>query len=228
MANLGQPDAFAACQEALNTLFAWTHDLRGLHYLLLTGTCAFFPSSLWTGQDVVDLSCDERFVALLGYTAAELKQFFEPQLKAVAERRQLSEAELMAELERHCGGYSFDGATRLYCPAAVNQFMEGPETAGDDCVMQSAAALIAPYLGQLRLKPNYWEQAGAETLVLRRSELLGSNDYRQLKLTPLLVQLGLMTFKEDLDPGESSDFMHGYACGFTNAAAEHCCKQLVR
>lgn len=227
-ANWGQPDAFAACQEVLNTLFAWTRELRSLHYLLLTGTCAFCQNELGAGQDLRDLSMDARFAALLGYTEAEIKQYFASELKAAAARLQLSESELMTELERHYGGYSFDGVTQLFCPAAINQFMACPELSWDAHIMQAARARIAPFLSKWRLKPNYWEQATAGTLEVMRYQLLSCCDYREIRLTPLLVQLGLLTFKQDLDPGDDCDLLHGYACGFTNEAAAHCCEQMLR
>ena len=82
-----------------------------------------------------DISVDDDYAALGGFTEEEIRQYFKPDLQAAANRLRISDDELMALLRERFGGYSFEEPdfftsfdkpkSELFCPAAVVNFLAG-------------------------------------------------------------------------------------------------------
>ena len=99
-----------------------------LRFLFAAGITKFGFTNVFCDQHN-DISLSPAYGALLGFTEEEIRQNFGPFLTKAAEALAMSENELLARLHARYGGFCFDGsgATRLYCPWSVLNFLKAPE-----------------------------------------------------------------------------------------------------
>ncbi|HOU16162.1 MAG TPA: AAA family ATPase [Anaerolineae bacterium] len=90
-------------------------------FVLLTGVSRFSRVSVFSAlNNLNDLSMQEDYATLLGYTEAELDRYFQPHLARLAEKLASSAAETRAALARQYNGYRFsEGPHRVYNPFSV-------------------------------------------------------------------------------------------------------------
>jgi len=165
-----------------------------LRFLFLTGVSKFAKMNVFSGlNNLMDITLDERYATLLGYTQDELEANFPDRIEALCEHVALDREECLAKIRDWYNGYRFHPrAERVYNPFST---------------------LL---LFQKREFGNYWFETGTPTFLLkliRRSALppeeigtvrLGSaafSAYEPERLTPypLLFQTGYVTIA-DYDP----------------------------
>lgn len=96
--------------------------------LFITGICRH--SDFFSGADFVrDISMDQKYGALLGYTRAEIRQYFLPYLKRAAAILNLSIDDCLEKMAGSYDGYCFseDAATHVFNPWSVMNFLDMPE-----------------------------------------------------------------------------------------------------
>lgn len=71
-----------------------------------------------------DLTLDERFTTLLGYTETELRYFYAEYITEGARRHNCSEEDVLAKIKFHYNGYSWDGIedNKVYNPFPIVNF----------------------------------------------------------------------------------------------------------
>ena len=116
--NLTDPDTARAMREGLRNLYS---VLKGrdadLRFVFLTGVSKFSKVSLFSGlNNLNDITVDDRYAALCGYTEDDLDTVFAPEFTAAAaEGRPLDRRQVRAWYN----GYSWGGPQRVYNPFDV-------------------------------------------------------------------------------------------------------------
>ena len=96
-----------------------------IRFLFLTGISKFTKAGVFsTLNNLNDLSLNENYGALLGYTEKELVDYFSEHLDAGAKKLNITVDELVDKMRNYYNGFCFDGKQKVYCPFSVLNFFE--------------------------------------------------------------------------------------------------------
>ena len=99
-----------------------------IRFILLTGISKFSKVGVFSAlNNLEDISMDEQFNDIVGYTQTELEYFFNDRITNVALKLKITETELLERLQEYYDGFSFDGKTRLYNPFSIMQCLKKEE-----------------------------------------------------------------------------------------------------
>ena len=165
-----------------------------LRFVLLTGISKITKMGVFSAiNNLSDISMDEEFGALCGYTQSELEENFGGWIDATAEKLGLSRVELLDKARAYYDGFSFDGVTRVYNPFSMLQFFQK---------------------GAFR---NYWYESGSPSFIpdylkarhefslekfrhIMVSELfIGAHEIEQAEPESFLFQAGYLTIEKIQD-----------------------------
>jgi hypothetical protein len=94
-----------------------------LRFVFITGITKFSKINVFSALNhLKDISLNDDYATLLGYTQQELEQHFEPYMPLAAAKNEMNRAELLAELKHWYNGYSWDGITKVYNPFSILNF----------------------------------------------------------------------------------------------------------
>ena len=229
---LDDEEAFNSVRETLAVFYSWLRTLTNVRFALITGIMRYRDASLFTGQDVQDISMDPDFANLVGYTQEELVTNYAPYIEAAAQVFNISQDELLLRLEQYYDGFCFDydAEVNLYCPDSINKFFA-----------PVARKLISGKSKKLPVFDHYWMDSSNATVALRsylhrekpavdkvvelcRQELIidqsiittptNFNDITDLQV---LFQSGFITLKSVTEESkECPPTEREYKCGLTN------------
>jgi hypothetical protein len=97
-------------------------------FVFLTGVTKFSKVSVFSDlNQLQDISLDSRFSGICGISQTELVENFQPEIKALAEKEELTYEETLAELKKHYDGYHFARESEdIYNPfSLLNTFSRG-------------------------------------------------------------------------------------------------------
>ena len=123
---IGLPDEAEAMRGVLRGFYA---VLKGcdeyLRFVMLTGISKSSKTGVFSAMNNLnDISMDELFGDIVGYTQAELEDNFSGWIDAAAEKMKRPRSELLEGIKEYYDGFSFDGVTRLYNPFSVMQCLQ--------------------------------------------------------------------------------------------------------
>ena len=122
-AALSDPKKATAIRATLSSFYGEIkNNASDLRFMMMTGVTRFTQLSVFSAlNNLNDLTMDERYATLLGYTEEELEANFSPSLHAHADIMGLPYEDYRAELRRWYNGYRFspDSETRVYNPVAI-------------------------------------------------------------------------------------------------------------
>ncbi|MEM7375720.1 MAG: AAA family ATPase [Bacteroidota bacterium] len=187
---LAQEERFYENREILRGLYGAMKGLDDqLRFVMLTGVSRFTKVGVFSGMNnLQDISMDESYSTMLGFTQAELEDNFQEHLHALGQKFSQSAKDLLAVIQEWYNGFSFDGGQKLYNPFSI------------------LSLLIEK---QFR---NYWFSTGTPTFLLdlimakkqlpetfehlKVNDLTGSAmQLKHLPLIPLLFQTGYLTIE---------------------------------
>ena len=163
-------------------------------FLMITGVSKFTKMSIFsTLSNLIDLSFDDDYASMLGYTEAELEEYFDDRMHLQAEKMGLGYDAYRAELRRAYNGYRFwkRRGEKVYNPVSINLNL-------------AKCSDVFEY---------YWTQTGrASSLMnlIKRGDMLAIDpeciravperafdvsDLRNLKPIGMLYQTGYLTIK---------------------------------
>ncbi|MDR0726035.1 MAG: AAA family ATPase, partial [Prevotellaceae bacterium] len=88
-----------------------------LRFVFLTGVSKFSKISLFSGLNSPDdITIDDRFSTICGYTQQELEFYFEEHIRNMAAKKKITPEELLAQIRKWYNGYSWDGINPVYNP----------------------------------------------------------------------------------------------------------------
>ncbi|MDZ7877328.1 MAG: AAA family ATPase [Saprospiraceae bacterium] len=199
-------------QENIRILKKFYGTMKGssayIHRSYITGVSKIGKIGILSDLNMLnDLTLDERFTTLLGFTETELHYYYAEYITEAAQRHQLTEADVLQQIKHHYNGYSWDGIdeNRVYNPFSIVNFFQS---------------------FQIR---NYWFSTGTPTILTRGArkqqitmadlenlktsgDLLQSANLKEFYSLALLFQAGYLTIKKAERRGMSTL----YSLGFPN------------
>jgi hypothetical protein len=98
-----------------------------VHFVFITGISKFTKVGVFSAMNnLVDISMDGKYAAMLGYTEEELLSRFDGYIEETAVILGKTKDGIITELRDYYDGFSFDGATRLYNPFSTLNFFREP------------------------------------------------------------------------------------------------------
>jgi len=96
---------------------------KHLRFVFLTGVSKFSRTSIFSELNhLEDLTMNELSSSLVGYTQNELETNFGDKITQIAQKKGMTEADLMAQIRLWYNGYSWHG-TKIYNPFSILNFM---------------------------------------------------------------------------------------------------------
>lgn len=175
-----------------------------LHWTFLTGVSKYGKLSLFSDlNNLLDITLDERFAALVGYTQEELERYFPDRIAALAERYAVSRAEMVEAIRFWYNGFSWDGKTTLYAPFSTLVFFELQSFENHWFATGTPSFLI-------KLLWNGQVPAYELSEVYADNKLLDSADVQKINAISLLFQTGYLTIRERIPSIAGTEYRLGY------------------
>jgi hypothetical protein len=164
---------------------------KALRFVFLTGISKFARASIFSElNNLDDLSMQEPYSALLGYTDEELWRYFEPYIRQLSKRLKAPVEETLQDIRTWYNGYRFsDLDVKVYNPFSVVKLLK-------QCKFQNYwfETATPAFLVNLITERNYPIPV-IETLELAQQNF-SVYDLDDLALEPLLFQTGYVTIKD--------------------------------
>ncbi len=192
-------------QRILKSLYGVFKPMNSkIKFLMLTGVSKIGKISLFSDlNNIFDISLDESFSTLCGYTKAEIEQYLLPDIELVAMRFQKPLEEFWKDVQHWYNGYSWDGITKVYCPFSFLVF-----------------------LAQKRFK-SYWYETGTPTFLMRlirdaqlnplefesvelSEKVIVATDIENVDAISLMFQTGYLTIKQIEANPRGTQYRLGY------------------
>jgi hypothetical protein len=176
-----------------------------LKFVFLTGVSKFSKVSVFSGlNNLTDITLDDRYAVIAGYTQAELEFYFQDHLKMLPQSISLS------MIKDWYNGYSWDGQQFVYNPYSILNLFD-----------------------QLKVE-NYWFTSGTPTFLMdiireNRSnimdfeeitvsrEIFDNFDVEHIETESILFQTGYLTIKKIFQ----KDGMKRYILSYPNQEVKH-------
>ena len=193
---LKNPDDAERVRDALAPVYKQMKDRSGkIRFLMITGVSKFTKLSVFSAlSSLVDISFDDDYAAMLGYTEDELDRYFPEHMEAHRKVMGMSAKTYRDEIKRLYNGYRFwrFKGEKVYNPVSINLTM-------------------ANRLPQFEL---YWAETGKASFlmnVLKRDDVLAVDlnslksvskaafdvsDLRNFPVEGMLYQTGYLTIKD--------------------------------
>ncbi|MBK6433106.1 ATP-binding protein [Candidatus Amarolinea dominans] len=175
-----------------------------IHWTFLTGISKYGKLSLFSDlNNLLDITLDERFATLVGYTQEELERYFPDRIEALAARFEVSRPEMVEAIRFWYNGFSWDGKQTLYVPFSTLVFFELQSFENHWFATATPSFLIK------LLRSN---QVAAYELdeIYADNRLLDSADVNHIDAVSLLFQTGYLTIRERLPSVAGTEYRLGY------------------
>ncbi len=160
-----------------------------LRFFFLTGVSKFSKVSVFSElNNLNDITIDENFATLTGYTHKELTHYFAPHITHFAEKKKLSEQEVLDNLRLWYNGYLWAGEERLYNPFSILNSLQ--KMSFYNFWFETG---IPTFLTKLMAEGGYYDVSEIETDLMS----LGSFDIERIDPIVVLFQTGFLTLKEN-------------------------------
>lgn len=173
-----------------------------IKFAFITGVSKISKVSIFSGlNNLTDITLDDRFAGILGYTDKEVEEYFKKELNTLAKKWKVSGHELREKVKRWYNGYSWDGKTRLYNPVSLHNFIS--KQSFSNYWFSTATPTFLVKLIMDKEMP----VEDLETIETEESDL-GGYDVDHIELTPLLFQAGYLTVSRiEMDFGEKTYYL---------------------
>jgi hypothetical protein len=154
----------------------------------MTGVSKFAGLSIFSAlNNINDITLDEKYSSICGYTQEELELNFAEHIKAAAQALGNSPQELIDKIRAKYDGYSWDGKTRVYNPFSTLLFFDKREFNDYWFATGTPTFLIKKIKDESQIKGVF------EPMVVRDSLLRNSSS--NVGIISLLFQTGYLTIK---------------------------------
>lgn len=161
-----------------------------LKFVFITGVSRFSKVSLFSDlNNLWDISMNEDFCDICGYTEADMHFYFTEQIAAIALKMDISTTELFEKVKQKYNGYNFYGTERMYNPWSVLNFLASRSL--DNFWFETGTPTFLTQLAH-----NF--QTNLEGVTADKSEL-GKLSFDSDNLLPLLYQTGYLTIDEEIE-----------------------------
>ncbi|MBF0239753.1 MAG: ATP-binding protein [SAR324 cluster bacterium] len=187
-----------------------------LHFVFLTGVSKFSRVSVFSGlNNLKDISMDQRYAALCGYTQEELESTFGEWIQELSNEHDLSVESTLDKIREWYNGYQFSTKTiKVYNPFSTLLMFDSREFKPHWFETGTPSMLIR--LLETRNYPlNNLEQ------LIATEEMFSVFDVENLQVAPLFFQTGYLTI-QGYDPEYET-----YQLGYPNKEVRHAFLRLL-
>ena len=160
-------------------------------FVFLTGVSKFTHVSVFSKlNNLADLTMDERYAGMLGYTQDELERNFGEWIDSVAEQRRISRISLLQKMKEWYNGYRFHAHARtVYNPVSIAKFFENQGEFSNYWFATGTPTFLLDLLKKQQYDLTELEDCEAI------AEDFSTYDVENLQILPLLLQTGYLTIK---------------------------------
>jgi hypothetical protein len=162
-----------------------------IRFLFMTGIAKFSKTGVFSKlNNLNDLSMDENFGEMIGYTQKELTEYFGEYLEIGAKKLNIATEELVDKIKRYYNGFCFDGVHKVYSPFSVLNFFQSGDF-GNFWMESANPKIIADYMKGRNLTVEQFR--GMPVL---KDFLLNPGDMDNTPPEGFLYQAGYLTLRE--------------------------------
>ena len=161
-----------------------------IKFFFVTGVSKFSKVSIFSDlNNLRDITLDENYATVTGYTQDELERYFGEYIDKVSEKYREVFPDIIKEVKKWYNGYSWDGVNFVYNPFSILNFFAA------------------------RAFRDYWFATGTPTFLMKlikqnkytifdlKNKIVSQNaldkyEIKSISLIPLLFQTGYLTVKE--------------------------------
>ena len=201
---LNKPEEAEKVRGMLAEFYGQMKDRTGkIRFLMITGVSKFTKMSVFSAlSNLVDLSFDDDYATMLGYTEAELDEYFAEHMHDHAKALEMDYDAYRAELKRWFNGYrfwKFKGES-VYNPVSIGMNMSKREPEFKTYWRTT---------GKASMLMNYIKREGFLSIDMESVRGVQEDDFdvsdiRNLKPVPMLYQTGYLTICD------YNRFLHSY------------------
>ena len=193
---LGDLDMAELIRDRMSALYSRMKNRTGdIRFLLMTGISKFTRLSVFSAlSNLVDVSQDDAYATMFGYTEEELSANFEEHLRAHAEKMGRSYDEYRAEMKKWYNGFRFakNDKTTVYNPISVALTLFRKEPGGFSATWATT--------GRPSMLMNYLKREDIARLDYENLPEVAEDEFdvaelRRLKPVAVLFQSGYLTIK---------------------------------
>jgi hypothetical protein len=164
---------------------------QALQFVFITGISKFAKMSIFSElNNLDDISMQEPYSAILGYTDAELEKYFGVHIKQLSRQLKRPDTEVSQQIQTWYNGYRFsDADIKVYNPVSVLKLLK--QNKFQDYWFETATPAFLVNL----IKEQQYPVPLIETLELSQPDFT-VYDLDDLRLEPLLFQTGYITIKD--------------------------------
>lgn len=172
-----------------------------IQFFFLTGISRFTKVALFSVlNNIDDISFQEKFSTICGYTQEELVTYFPQRIAEIAQKHKLSYNDCLEKIKVMYNGYSWDGVHSVYAPFSTLRFMSEMAFKSHWFTTGTPHFLLKLLSPKLQYKvEDIWVQ----------DTFFDTYDIRKLSPINLMLQTGYLTIKQNSNSGR-------YLLGFPN------------
>ncbi|SFK07276.1 AAA family ATPase [Succinivibrio dextrinosolvens] len=196
--SLDDKELFEEYRKYIQGLFGTIKALSGkMRFIFITGVGRFAKTSVFSQlNNLRDLGLEAKFAPLLGYTEADMHQYFDEYVENAANILKLSKEECYAQIKAHYDGYRFhvNNETLLHNPWSVLNFLSAPENGFKNFWYETGGAyptLIANYIENIQQVP----LESIQKTEIGSDELSNFFDYFTVTPLSILYQTGYLSLR---------------------------------
>lgn len=161
-----------------------------LKFVFITGITKFTKTGVFsTLNNLRELTLNEKYSEMFGYTQKELELYFNEHITNTANETEIKTGELIKKIRDFYNGFSFDGRHFVYNPFSILNFF-ADSSFKNYWIESGSPSFLIDYIRANSLKP--------EKLIgtYINETLLSSYEIEQAPPASFLVQAGYLTFKD--------------------------------
>ena len=179
---------------------------KHIRFIFMTGVSKFAGLTIFSGlNNLNDITLDEKFASICGYTQEELEHYFTEYLDVFAAKYNMSKEELLDAIRHWYNGFSWDGKTMVYNPYSTLLFFDKLEFSNYWFSSGTPTFLIEILKKRNNLKPILEP-------ITSDSSIFNSFDPFSISEIALLFQTGYLTVKNK----EFTNFQYLYTLDIPN------------
>ncbi len=172
-----------------------------IKFLFMTGISKFARMGVFSAlNQLTDISLEEEYGALFGYTEEEIVENFGERLEAGAKELECSVDELVEKMRAYYNGFCFDGVTKVYNPFSTLNFLTDFEFI-NHWMISGSTRMIADYMKDRSLTVEQFRG-----MQVSRTFVDNPGEMETAPPEGFLYQAGYLTLRE----GVSGDFSLDY------------------
>ena len=188
--NLNDLEKAEKMRETLHLFYIVLKGCPYIKFVMVTGVSKFSKVGVLSGlNNLNDISMDEAYGDIVGYTQKELEDNFGEWIEKASKKLSMNREELLNKIKEYYDGFSFDGETRVYNPFSVLNFFD-KNRFKNYWYVSGSPTFLRNYLLNHRIKnpDKYEEMTVAENFADKR-------EIESASVESFLYQAGYLTIK---------------------------------